>query len=951
MTAVLPAAVVASAADRLLRPRLLQRCHALLHAPAAALWIGAGAGMGKSTLARQLLAHADGRSCLVPLDEGARDAVGALRALAGAAGFPVALWREQLAAPAVGLRAAWRTLWAQWGPGLVVIDDLHRAGSDDELAAWLPTALEQLPASAAADAGPGPRLVLLSRRAPPPALARCLVQRRLARLPAAELLFDADELQAWAPGAASHVGSWPAALAALPRGGDAETLDESTLHQLVATEVLPELNARERELLTRLAVLPGPVDAALAAALGGAVAVSLAGTPDVTDAPEAPAARPAPDAPARLDAVAERGLLVDRSLAADGTPRWRLHDLLAATLRRLASTPTGHWRAAVRQLEQRGDTETAWRTALLAAREADAAAGARDAAAWPEVARLLVALAPSWLAQCRHRALAEAALEVPSNERTPALWAALAAARAAFDPRGGRDAAVTALAAMDAPTSPLATSSMRLALLSQIVATYFQTFDSTEPLAAWLRRIEALAPPSLPEDAPRDATTEAHDHAPADPHADAALAIGAYSALFLRTPHDPALPRWAARVRPLPAAPIDPNLRLRAAMLLAKQAWYTAAHAEAALLPDAARGALADARCTPYARLLWGLSRQYQAWAQADPAAGRAASAEALAEAAASGVHGLDRHLRLHDACFARLLGDDAAAQSQLDAAAAGADASRRMEAWHLFSVKAWFALEDGALALADEAARQAIHAGQAMGPAPQAMSWVIAAQVALAAGGDAGPALAALRAAATRDGNARAALFAHWVEAVAALEHGDTHAALPPLAAALATMQRHGHGLWFGLHRAAAARLAALALTHDVQPAAAARLVREHRLAPPPQADARWPWDVRIEHAGRPELLSIEVDGTPVALGAKLPRRPLELLQALIDCGGRAPAARLADRLWPEAEGDRAMDAFEVALRRLRSLLGHADALLLAGGTLALNPSRVRVEGGPRRT
>ncbi|WP_341889828.1 hypothetical protein, partial [Variovorax sp. YR752] len=48
---------------------------------------------------------------------------------------------------------------------------------------------------------------------------------------------------------------------------------------------------------------------------------------------------------------------------------------------------------------------------------------------------------------------------------------------------------------------------------------------------------------------------------------------------------------------------------------------------------------------------------------------------------------------------------------------------------------------------------------------------------------------------------------------------------------------------------------------------------------------------------------------------------------------------------LWPESDGDLAMDAFEVALRRLRQLLGRPDALRLAGGILWLDRDLVWVD------
>jgi hypothetical protein len=940
-------------ADRLLRPRLLTRVDALLRPPARALWIGAGPGMGKSTLARQLLSRRGAATLHLSLDASCADGAAFADLLAerlagrlAGAPRPVAHDTPQLPAsacqplalPALGPGARWHRLWAACDAGAwIVLDDLQRAGSDAALATWLPGAIEALRADQ--------RLLLVSRRAPPAALARLQLEGLLARLPAVELGFDESEREAWCPGAAAGLAAWPAALSRHATG-PAGQIDPTLLQQLVASEVLPELDAGERALLACLAWLPDGIDREAAARLGG-------------DA----------EAGARLDALAERGLLVERSTGG----RWRLHDLLAQALRRVDD---GVWQRTLAELEARGTPEAADSAIALALAAAEAGAGTNGASgntAWAGADRLLVAHAPRWLAACRHRSLAEQCARLPPAQRSAALWAALAAACAPLDPRAARTAAAHALQA--APETALG---LRAAALTLVIASYFQTFDSTEPLSHWLAQLEQLAqferlasqspiragiePTPEPEPEPererdretraertpgRQAGRAAEAHAGLTPEAQAGLAIATFSALFLREPSHPALPRWHAEVRALPAAPIDPNLRLRATMLLAKQAWYTAAQAEAALLADAARGALDDTRCTPYSRLLWGLTQQYRAWARAEPAAGRVAGAEALSVARASGVHGLDRHLRLHDACFAKLLGRDDEARSQFEAAAAQADAGRRMEAWHLFSVQAWLALEDGELALADEAVRRAIDAGAAMGPAPQAMSWAIAGQIALADGREAHEALAALELAAGRDGNARAAIWARWIEAGAAHTRGDGPAAERQLDAALGAMRRAGGGLWFGLHRPLAARLGALALARGVQPRAAQQLVRQHGLTAPPGADASWPWAVRITHHSRPEMLTIEVSGQPVALGAKLPRRPLELLQALIDAGGRATAARLADDLWPEAEGDRAMDAFEVALRRARALLGQGEALVLAGGVLSFDRSRVWTESG----
>jgi DNA-binding SARP family transcriptional activator len=67
--------------------------------------------------------------------------------------------------------------------------------------------------------------------------------------------------------------------------------------------------------------------------------------------------------------------------------------------------------------------------------------------------------------------------------------------------------------------------------------------------------------------------------------------------------------------------------------------------------------------------------------------------------------------------------------------------------------------------------------------------------------------------------------------------------------------------------------------------------------------------------------------------------QKPLALLKALIALGGRGvPEERLAELLWPEADGDLAHHSFEVALSRLRKLLGNEEALVLKEGHLSLS-------------
>lgn len=769
--------------------------------------------------------------------------------------------------------AAWAALFGPPPQGLrLVLDDLHRAGPDEAWAPWLAARIEAL--------DPGARVLLLSRRAPPACFARLQLQGLVACLPAEELLFTAEEAQA--AGLPAAAAGWPAA-AGLPADAGAAA---ALLAALIDTEVLAGLTAADRALLASLAWMPGLIEPAAAAALAGTAGAWQ-----------------------RLRALCDQGLPAQAHSGGIG-----LLPALRDRLRGLHGAAAPGWQGTCTWLQHEGRDEEAIDAAL-------AAGEAGHAQAWPVAEAALASVAPRWAAACRHGDLARQLQRVPAAQRSSAAWAALAAALAPSDAAAGRDAAMQALAAAPPGATPL-----RLAMLTQVIGAYFQTFDSTEPLARWLAQVPTLEQPLQPDAA-------------------AALAVAGYSALFLREPSHAELPQWQAQVQRLPDAAIDPNVRLRATMLLCKQAWYTGRHASLALLPQRAQGALADVRTTPYARLLWGLARQYRAWGCADPEEGRRATAEALALAQQHGVHGLDRHLRLHDACFAQWLGQHDDAAAQLEAASAGFDSRRRMEAWHLFSVRAAWLLERGDPAQALEAAQLAQQAAEAMGPAPLAMSLFIAGQAALVLRQPVQPAVDRLAHLAVRDANPRAGVCALLLQAMQAWQRGHGEEALHAAERALAEVALLGGGGWFGLHRAGAAGLLAAALSAGVQREAAAALVRAQKIDPPPDADVHWPWPVRIAAGPLPR---IHVHGLPVALGPKAPMRPLQLLEELLEQGGSAAASRLADRLWPEAEGDRAMASFEIALRRLRALLVLPEALLLSGGVLALNRRCVWVEAAP---
>ena len=83
----------------------------------------------------------------------------------------------------------------------------------------------------------------------------------------------------------------------------------------------------------------------------------------------------------------------------------------------------------------------------------------------------------------------------------------------------------------------------------------------------------------------------------------------------------------------------------------------------------------------------------------------------------------------------------------------------------------------------------------------------------------------------------------------------------------------------------------------------------------------------------------SLLLNGKPAEFGRKVPRRPLELLRAIVALGGREiSTTSLMSALWPDVDGDMAQRSFDTTLHRLRKMLGDARVLVLKEGKVSLD-------------
>jgi DNA-binding SARP family transcriptional activator len=94
-----------------------------------------------------------------------------------------------------------------------------------------------------------------------------------------------------------------------------------------------------------------------------------------------------------------------------------------------------------------------------------------------------------------------------------------------------------------------------------------------------------------------------------------------------------------------------------------------------------------------------------------------------------------------------------------------------------------------------------------------------------------------------------------------------------------------------------------------------------------PVVVEARHP-PIRVRALGGFDLV---IDGVPFVSGVKPQRRPLDLLKVLLVSNGHSVgAAELADKLWPDSDGDTARNSLQVAVHRLRRLLGRDQAVVV---------------------
>lgn len=787
-------------------------------------------------------------------------------------------------------------------PLVLVFDDCHRIPD----ASPTLTVLEELRHVA----GQNLRLVLISRRAPPPALARGLVGGWVRaiddlRLSKEETLAIASAVRGGALSAAEttaldRADGWLAHVLTLART-KRRTEDlppdlERHVGEFLAAELLASLPASQRPTFRRLAELP-----------------------------EIPRDLAGPEVARLLGGLADKRHFVDTIES-----RWRLHDLLRDALRALNAEeddkPTLD--ASRRELAtrvSRGMPEAAMQLRV----DAGDAEGVRV---------LLEARGAEWLARGMHRTVVGWLAQLDD----PALAFWRAQALLPLEPEVARPLFSRARKLGVERKDPL----LAYEAWCGEVASYVVQWGAVHGLADLVDDLEALQVALGPPPGDLGFRTSAD----------------ALTALMYGRAEDRRTAAYAEKTARAIEHAIDPGARISAAgQLLIYRLWWAGdfpggralyaafddqvSRGYASPVPEVSRSADRRPReeLAPLSRLIW-----WSCAAIVDWQCGKAQDCydkveRGLALAASSGVHVRDFFL-LTQGIFCALSQEDwTRAERYLTQLARTEREHLRLDAMVHHFFRSWFALCRGDPRAALVHAQTAWPMADAMGSMFHKVIVLSALGPARLHSGDVEGAEEAYRMQielAKAAQNPTFSFIAFCMGSEIAIAKKDDARLTKQVERMLFVKMLGGFHSHCGWRTPMMQKVLSFAFEKGIHPEIATQWVREKGIGPPAPAPPNWPMRLRI--VARKGLV-VERDGVleETTAGVKSAQKLRELLAVLVAKPGGATAPELVDWLWPDAEGDKAQASLKAAVHRLRQWLGN-DAVRVHEGRTSLNTSLV---------
>lgn len=447
--------------------------------------------------------------------------------------------------------------------------------------------------------------------------------------------------------------------------------------------------------------------------------------------------------------------------------------------------------------------------------------------------------------------------------------------------------------------------------------------------------------------------------------------------MMLRQMHHPEISEWAERVFILVKKSHDANFRLQIGYYPAIYYYWTGDFVKMHIVINALHKDIESEAASPLLSI-FGMATE----ALYDFISGFVGSclrivSDALKYAQKTGVHIWDTHLRGHGTFAALSVGDIITASDLMGKIKPALSTARKIDVGYYHSLSSWKSLLEGDMPSAARHAEIATRAFAEIGtPFPVGLCHFLEAQALFELGktreaearinlarqigrrlkskqiefmcliADAQFALDMRTIEGKKAGTRTSDMGLH----IADLRGSKKHSAiqnqqsiivkrgLDALRKAMELGREQGYVNMVGWRNEVMSGLCVKALEAGIEVEYAKNLVRKRNLIPdvPPIQCEDWPWPIKIFTLGRFVILH---EDKPMQSAGKIQHKPLEMLRVILSHrDGEVSEAQLIDVLWPDTEGDTAYHAYEVALHRLRRLLGADGAVKRQGRQVSLD-------------
>ncbi len=359
---------------------------------------------------------------------------------------------------------------------------------------------------------------------------------------------------------------------------------------------------------------------------------------------------------------------------------------------------------------------------------------------------------------------------------------------------------------------------------------------------------------------------------------------------------------------------------------------------------------------TPFETILWQVVESIYAWLTLSTEASSAIDA-GLAAADRYGLHLWDHMLYAQGAYYALTTGDAAGAGTYLDNMYKSLNGNNALDISHYYYLKSYYSHLQGNLPVAVEYAESALRSAlQAGAVFPEIMCRLGLAQVQLSTldyrHARENMAIAGKLGISMRSVMSEYCFYL--LDARLSFEQGDEKKGIQSLRQGMKIGREQGYiNHWCWMHETMLF-LCIKALRYGIEVRYVQTLIKRRNLVPENTSFSMhgvdsiidietWPWELELYTLGSFELMT---DGKPLRFSDKTRTMPLHMLKVLIAFGGTdVREESITDVLWPDAEGDRAHTAFSTTLQRLRQFIGSDACIKLKEGRLSLDPRYCRVD------